>query len=204
MWEIDVPIYVCAESLKSCPTLCDPKDCSPPSSSVHGDSPGKNAGVGFHALLRGIFPIQGSNLRLLHRHWQAGFFTTSATWEAHSHIWTCVFKCVTYLLLTCIEDLLLCKISWKIILETSVHCTDLRDSQFPKPERSVNLTSNRPPTMNLSSVLSDCYCPPSFLNKISAICCHQREHHFKLEFKLPNGSIFWKCNQIFQVKIQIF
>ena len=24
-----------------CPTLCDPKDCSPPSSSVYGDSPGK-------------------------------------------------------------------------------------------------------------------------------------------------------------------
>ena len=29
-----------------CPTLCDPVDCSPPGSSVHGDSPGKNTGVG--------------------------------------------------------------------------------------------------------------------------------------------------------------
>ena len=28
-------------------------DCSPPGSSVHGDSPGKNTGVGFHALLQG-------------------------------------------------------------------------------------------------------------------------------------------------------
>ena len=39
---------------------------------VHGDSPGKNTGVGCHALLQGIFPTQGSNphfLRLLH--WQA-------------------------------------------------------------------------------------------------------------------------------------
>ena len=27
---------------KSCPTLCDPMNCSPPGSSVHGDSPGKN------------------------------------------------------------------------------------------------------------------------------------------------------------------
>ena len=37
------------------------------------DSPGKNTGVGCHALLQAIFPIQGSNpclLRLLH--WQAG------------------------------------------------------------------------------------------------------------------------------------
>ena len=49
-----------------CPTLCDPMDCSPPGSSVHGDSPGKNTGVGCHALLQGIFPTQGSNPHLLH------------------------------------------------------------------------------------------------------------------------------------------
>ena len=48
-----------AMSLQSCLTLCDPMDCSPPGSSVHGDSPGKNTGVGCHALLQGIFPIQG-------------------------------------------------------------------------------------------------------------------------------------------------
>ena len=48
-----------------CPTLCDPMDCSPPGSSVHGDSPGKNTGVGYHALLQGIFPTQGSNPGLL-------------------------------------------------------------------------------------------------------------------------------------------
>ena len=42
-------------------TLCDPMDCSPPGSSVHGDSPGKNTGVGCHALLQGIFQTQGSN-----------------------------------------------------------------------------------------------------------------------------------------------
>ena len=34
-----------------CPTLCDPMDCSLPGSSVHGDSSGKNTGVGFHTLL---------------------------------------------------------------------------------------------------------------------------------------------------------
>ena len=34
--------------------LCDPVDCSPPGSSVHGDSPhGKNTGVGCQALLQG-------------------------------------------------------------------------------------------------------------------------------------------------------
>ena len=49
-----------------CLTLCDPMNCSPPGSSVHGDSPGKNIGVGCHALLQGIFPTQGSNPGLLH------------------------------------------------------------------------------------------------------------------------------------------
>ena len=47
--------------------------CSPPGSSVYGDSTGENTGVGCHALLQGIFLTQGSNslvLRLLH--WQAG------------------------------------------------------------------------------------------------------------------------------------
>ena len=28
--------YLCAELLQSCPTLCDPRDCSLPGSSVHG------------------------------------------------------------------------------------------------------------------------------------------------------------------------
>ena len=36
-------------------------DCSPPGPSVHGDSPGKNTGVGCHALIQGIFPTQESN-----------------------------------------------------------------------------------------------------------------------------------------------
>ena len=40
-------------------------DYSQLSSSVHGDSPGKNTGVGCHALLQGIFLTQGSNQGLL-------------------------------------------------------------------------------------------------------------------------------------------
>ena len=44
-----------------CPTLCNPMDYSLSGSSVHGDSPGKNAGVGCHALLQEIFPTQGLN-----------------------------------------------------------------------------------------------------------------------------------------------
>ena len=35
---LQVYIYacMCVQSLKSCPTVCDPMDCSPPDSSVHG------------------------------------------------------------------------------------------------------------------------------------------------------------------------
>ena len=51
---------------QSCLTLCDPMDCSLAGSSVHGDSPGRNTGVGCHAHLQGIFPTQGSNPGLLY------------------------------------------------------------------------------------------------------------------------------------------
>ena len=53
-------------SSQSWPTLCDPMNCSSPGSSVHGDSPGKNTGMGCHDLLQGISPTQGSNPGLLH------------------------------------------------------------------------------------------------------------------------------------------
>jgi len=60
------PIVCACSVAQSCPTLCDPMDYSPPGSSVCGDSPGKNTGVGWHALLQGILPTQGSNPCLLH------------------------------------------------------------------------------------------------------------------------------------------
>ena len=64
---------------QSCPTLCDPMDCSLPGSFVHGDSPGKHTGVGCHALLQGIFPTQGLNQVSCIA---GGFFTVWATREA--------------------------------------------------------------------------------------------------------------------------
>ena len=52
-----------------CLTLCDPMDCSPPCSSVHGILQSGEYWSGFY--LQGIFPAQGLNLCLLH--WQADF-----------------------------------------------------------------------------------------------------------------------------------
>ena len=51
---------------QSCLTHYEPMESSPPVSSVHGDSPGKNIGVSCHAFLQRIFPTQGSNPGLLH------------------------------------------------------------------------------------------------------------------------------------------
>ena len=57
---------------RSCLTLCDPRNCSPPGSSVHAIFPGKNTGVDRCLLLQGIFLTQGLNLCPLH--WQANYF----------------------------------------------------------------------------------------------------------------------------------
>ena len=68
MWELDhkVGCAVLCLVAQSSLTLCDSMDCSPPGSSVHGNSPGKNTGVSCHTLLQGIFPTQGSNPGLPH------------------------------------------------------------------------------------------------------------------------------------------
>ena len=61
---------LCAQSLSRVQLFCDTMDCSPPGTSVHGDSPDKNTGVGCHAiLLQGTFPTQGSNQGLQHCRW---------------------------------------------------------------------------------------------------------------------------------------
>ena len=66
---IYIYIYVYMKVTQSCPTLWDPMDYSSPRSSVHGDSPGKNTRVSYHALLQGIFLTQGSNPGLPHCRW---------------------------------------------------------------------------------------------------------------------------------------
>ena len=58
-------------------------DCSPPGYLCPWDSPGKNTGVGCHALLQGIFLTQGSNPNLLGLlHWQVDSLPLAPPWEA--------------------------------------------------------------------------------------------------------------------------
>ena len=59
-------VCMCVSVAQSWPTLDDPMDYSPPGSSVHGDSPGKNTGVSCHSLHLGILPTQESNPGLLY------------------------------------------------------------------------------------------------------------------------------------------
>ena len=52
------------------PTLCHLINCSPPGSSVHGDSPGRNTGVGCHTLLQGMSRLKvKSESKSLSRVW---------------------------------------------------------------------------------------------------------------------------------------
>ena len=76
MWLIT---FVWSEVAQSCPTLCDPMDCSLPGSSCPWDFPGNSPGVDCHFLLQGIFPTQGSNLGL--PHCKQTLFTVWATRE---------------------------------------------------------------------------------------------------------------------------
>ena len=63
---------VCAKSLRLCPTLCNPVDCSPPNSSVHGILQARILEWVAISFSRGIFPTQGSSPHHLHLlHWQA-------------------------------------------------------------------------------------------------------------------------------------
>ena len=55
--------FMCMLVTQSCPTLCDPTDCSLPGYPCPWNSPGKNTGVGSHFLLQGNLPKPGIKLR---------------------------------------------------------------------------------------------------------------------------------------------
>ena len=64
---INMSYLAVVKSFESCPALCDPVDCRRLLARLlcPWDSPGKTTGVGFNALLQGIFPSQGLNSCLL-------------------------------------------------------------------------------------------------------------------------------------------
>ena len=72
-------VWVCL-AIQSCLTLCEPVNYSPPGFSVHGDSPGKNTGVGPMPSYRGSSQPRDQTQVF---HIAGGFFTIWATREAH-------------------------------------------------------------------------------------------------------------------------
>ena len=56
---INVYMYVCMLSCFGHVQLCDPMNCSPTGSSVHGVSPGKNTGASFYTLFSCVSCIAG-------------------------------------------------------------------------------------------------------------------------------------------------
>ena len=76
-----IPVH--AKSLQSCLTLCNPKDCSLPGSSVHGISQARILEWVAISSSRGILLTQRLNQSLSKPSASAGrIFTTSATWKA--------------------------------------------------------------------------------------------------------------------------
>ena len=64
---------MCVKSLQLCPTLCDPMECSPPGSAVHGILQARTREWAAMPSSRRIFLTRGSNLSLLSLlSWQAG------------------------------------------------------------------------------------------------------------------------------------
>ena len=70
---------------QSCPTLCDPMDCSPARLLCPWDFSGRNTEVGCHFLLQEIFPTQGSNPHTLH--WQVGS-SPESSWKPNDKVKT--------------------------------------------------------------------------------------------------------------------
>ena len=71
MWKVTVSHLFHSEServlaTQLCLTLCDPMDCSPPGSSVHGILQARLLESVSHSLLQEIFLTQRLNLVLLH------------------------------------------------------------------------------------------------------------------------------------------
>ena len=79
---IGTGVCVCAKSLQSCPTLCDPMDCIQPDSSVQEFSRQKYWG-GLPCPPLGDLPNPGIKPTFLTAlALAAGFFATRTTWEA--------------------------------------------------------------------------------------------------------------------------
>ena len=89
LWTKQQNFMLCAQSLQSCPTLCDPMNCSLPGSSVHSILQARLLEWVAMPSSRGIFLTQGSNPHLLCLlHWQADSLPLVPPGKPKFHIFT--------------------------------------------------------------------------------------------------------------------
>ena len=90
-------VCIHAKSLQSCPTLCDPMDCSLPGFSVGFSR--QEYWSGLPSPLPGDLPNPGLNPRLLPLlHWQGGSLSLAPPWKSDGKVctailWTLTFPC---------------------------------------------------------------------------------------------------------------
>ena len=83
-----------AKSLQSCLTLCNPVNCSPSGSSVHGILQARILEWVVIPSSRGIFLTQGSNPCLFHLlHWQAGSLPLAPRGKPEGRVIWCTYCC---------------------------------------------------------------------------------------------------------------
>ena len=73
---------------QSCLTLCNPVDCSPPGSSVHGDFPGMNTGVGCHFLLQCMKVKSLSRVQLFATPWISAYQAPPSMGFSRQEYWS--------------------------------------------------------------------------------------------------------------------
>ena len=81
------------KSLRLYLTLCDPVNCNPPGSSVHGNLQAWILEwVAMPSSRGSSWPRDRTCISYVCQHWQVcGFFTTSATWEAPLFLWFYIY-----------------------------------------------------------------------------------------------------------------
>ena len=103
---------------------CDTIDCSLPGSSVHGDSPGKNTGVGSCSLSRGSSQLREQTQV---SHTAGGYFSFWATREAN--VCVCVYIHIHIYIHICTYTGIFSQDEWKLyILQRQMRLSKLKET----------------------------------------------------------------------------
>ena len=130
---ISYKVLVCVKSPQSCPTLCNPIDCSPHAPLFMGFSK-QEYWSRLPCPPPGLFLTQGWNLSLLYlRHWQAGSLPLAPPGKPPNHkVRQSITLCVQLLLCPTLCDPFLCP--WDLPgKNTGVGCHLLLQGIFPDP-----------------------------------------------------------------------